>query len=494
MAQEILIGIDVGTSSIKAVAVDPAGRLVSDASSPMKVAVERPGWSEQHPEDWWRGTCEVLREIIDSLDEPIVLGVGLSGQMHSLVALDETLTPVRPAILWNDVRNSEQVERVRNLVAADQLLALTGNPALEGFTATKLMWMRDNEPELFSKVRKFCLAKDYIRLLLTGELRVEPSDASGTLVFDVAGSKKSSEMFDLLDLGSELLPDLVGSSELAGIITPEASSQTGVPIGVPVVGGGADNACAAVGAGVTRQGTGLVSVGTSGTLVIPSDTAVADPGMSIHLMRNATPDNWYLMGVVLSAGAALNWWRTVSGESDFESLVADAAETEIGAGGVTFLPYLSGERTPHADANARGTFIGMNVGTTRGHMTRAVIEGVTFALKDSFDLMGTMGVVPDHATAVGGGANSEFWLQMMSDAFGLPLESVGPAEGAPLGAAMLAAVGADVFETVEDAASLWLTSEKRVEPDSTATSLYAEEHSKYQELYADLKQTFADRA
>lgn len=494
MAQKILIGIDIGTSSIKAVAIDPAGKLVAEASSSMNVMVERPGWSEQRPEDWWTGTCAVLRQIVESLDSPDVLGIGLSGQMHSLIALDESFTPVRPAILWNDVRNSEQVEQVRSLVTPEQLLALTGNPALEGFTATKLMWMRENEPELFGKVRKFCLAKDYIRFLLTGDLQIEPSDASGTLVFDVAGSEKSGEMLELLDLEPELLPNIVGSSEIAGRITPEAAKQTGVAVGVPVVGGGADNACAAVGAGVTRQGTGLVSVGTSGTVVIPSDTPVTDPGMSIHLMRNATPDNWYLMGVVLSAGAALNWWRSVSGENDFESLVAEAVETEIGAGGVTFLPYLSGERTPHADANARGTFIGMNVGTTRGHMTRAVIEGVTFALKDSFDLMRTMGVVTDQATAVGGGATSNFWLQLMSDAFDLPLETVGPAEGAPLGAAMLAAVGAGVFETVEDAANSWLTSEKRVEPDSAATSMYAEEHGKYQELYVDLKETFADRA
>jgi xylulokinase len=492
MTQAAFIGIDVGTSSIKVVAVDPSGKLLAVAISPMSVDVKRPGWSEQNPEDWWRGTCSAIREVLSEIDSPEVLGVGLSGQMHSLIALNSSQQVVRPAILWNDVRSSAEAAYVRETVGNESLRRLTGNPSLEGFTVTKMLWMRNNEPDLYERISHMLLAKDYIRFRLTGELGSEPSDASATLLFDIVGSKWSNEMCDLLDIDSNVLPPIIESAQIAGGITKSAAAETGLAEGVPVVGGGADNACAAVGAGVVSAGDALFSVGTSGTVVAPTSLPVTDSGMRIHSMRHATPSTWYLMGVVLSAGAALDWWRKSSGGSGFDELVAEAATVEAGSGGVTFLPYLSGERTPHADANARGVFFGMHGGTERAHMTRAVMEGVSFALRDSLELMTALDVHPAEAVAVGGGASSATWLQMLSDVVDMPLRTVGPSEGAPLGAAMLAAVGTGEFSDVVGAGRAWLTDLESVTPDAAARVACDDAYGRYRALYPALREMFAD--
>ena len=494
MAQPIFLGIDVGTSSIKVVSVDPAGRLLASASSPMTVSVPRPGWSEQNPEDWWTGTCLAVRKVLADIDSPQVIGVGLSGQMHSLVALDKSDQVLRPAILWNDVRTGKEAAHVRETVGNESLRRLTGNPALEGFTATKLLWMRDNEPELYDRLAHMLLAKDYINFRLTGELATDPSDASGTLLYAVAEGSWSNEMCSLLDIDPGILPSIVGSSEITGSITSAAAADTGLPEGVPVVGGGADNACAATGAGVVSPGDALITVGTSGAVVAPTDRPVTDPEMRIHSMRHAVPNTWYLMGVVLSAGAALDWWRRTSGGDGFDELVADAAAVAPGAGGVTFLPYLTGERTPHADANARGVFFGMHGGVERAHMTRAVLEGVSFALKDSLSLMAALGVNPTEAVAVGGGASSPVWLQMLSDVLDLPLRTVGPSDGAPLGAAMLAAVGKGEYASAVEVGAEWLTDLDSVEPIANAPAVrdsYAAAYERFRALYPALKDSFA---
>ena len=430
MTQAAFIGIDIGTSSIKAVAVAPDGTLLSVGNSPMTVDVKHPGWSEQRPEDWWSGTCAAIQEALNGANSPEILGVGLSGQMHSLVPLNRSCEVVRPAILWNDVRSSREAAHVRETVGNESLRRLAGNPSLEGFTVTKLLWMQNNEPDLFANISHMLLAKDYIRYRLTGVLGSEPSDASATLLFNIAKSEWSDEMCALLDIDSGLLPPIIESAAIAGGVTGAAAAETGLREGVPVVSGGADNACAAIGAGVVAAGDALFSVGTSGTVVAPTESPVTDPGMRIHSMRHATPNTWYLMGVVLSTGAALDWWRKSSGSASFDELVAEAANTVPGSGGVTFLPYLTGERTPHADANARGVFFGMHGGTERAHMTRAVMEGVSFALRDSLELMTDLDVYPAEAVAVGGGAGSAMWLQMLSDVANLPLRTVGPSEGA----------------------------------------------------------------
>lgn len=492
MTQPAFIGIDVGTSSIKVIAVDPGGELIATASSPMTVAVPQPGWSEQNPQDWWSGTCSAIRSVLADIDSPQILGVGLSGQMHSLIAIDRSSEVIRPAILWNDVRTSAEAAFIREKIGNEALRRLTGNPSLEGFTATKILWMRANEPDLFDRISSLMLAKDYIRFRLTGELAVEPSDASGTLLFNVFNSTWSEEMCASLGIDKSLLPPIVGSSEIAGSITNIAATETGLAVGVPVVGGGADNACGAVGAGVVSAGDGLVSVGTSGTVVVPIDSPASDPEMRIHSMRHAVPDMWYLMGVVLSAGAALDWWRRSSGEASFNDLVEEASTVGAGSDGVTFLPYLTGERTPHADANARGVFFGMHGGTKRAHMTRAVMEGVSFALKDSVELMADLDARPSAAVAVGGGASSLEWLQMLSDVLNLPLRTVGPSEGAPLGAAMLAAVGAGEFPSVVEAGKEWLTGLVSVEPNDSVKTAYGDAYGRYRALYPALKNMFAE--
>ncbi|MBT3995076.1 MAG: xylulokinase [Chloroflexi bacterium] len=490
MTQPTFLGIDVGTSSIKVVAVDPSGKLLAVASSPMSVDVQRPGWSEQNPEDWWTGTCSAIRQALGEINSPEVLALGLSGQMHSLVPLDVSLNVVRPAILWNDVRSSAEAAYVRDTVGNESLRRLAGNPSLEGFTVTKLLWMRNHEPQLYEKISHMLLAKDYVRFRLTGELATDPSDASATLLFDIVNSRWSDEMCSMLDVDSALLPPIVESAEIAARVTSVAASETGLAVGVPVVGGGADNACAAVGAGVVSSGDALFSVGTSGTVVAPISQPSTDPGMRIHSMRHAVPNTWYLMGVVLSAGAALDWWRRSSGQASFDALVSEATEVEAGSGGVTFLPYLTGERTPHADANARGVFFGMHGGTERAHMTRAVMEGVSFALRDSMELMNELGVNPSEAVAVGGGASSSMWLQMLSDVVDLPLRTIGPSEGAPLGAAMLAAVGGGAFGDVVEAGKAWLTDLESVSPSVSVRGVYDDAYGRYRALYPALRGVF----
>ena len=490
MTQPMFLGIDVGTSSIKVIAVDPEGKLLAVANKPMSIDVQRPGWSEQNPVDWWAGTCLAIRQILSEINSPAVLAVGLSGQMHSLVSLDTSLNVMRPAILWNDVRSSAEATYVRETVGDASLRRLVGNPSLEGFTVTKLLWMRNHEPQLYENLSHMLLAKDYVRFRLTGELATDPSDASATLLFDIVNRRWSDEMCSMLDIDPGLLPRIVESAEIVATVTSVAATETGLAVGVPVVGGGADNACAAVGAGVVSSGDALFSIGTSGTVVAPISQPSTDPGMRIHSMRHAVPSTWYLMGVVLSAGAALDWWKRSSGKATFDALVSEATEVKAGSDGLTFLPYLSGERTPHADANARGVFFGMHVGTERAHMTRAVMEGISFALRDSMELMNELGVNPSDAVAVGGGANSSTWLQMLSDVVDLPLRTVRPFEGAPLGAAMLASVGAGAFVSVVDAGKAWLTSVESVQPRGSLRGVYDDAYGRYRALYPALHDLF----
>ena len=355
------------------------------------------------------------------------------------------------------------------------------------------MWMRSNEPELFDRLTHVLMPKDYIRFRLTDEIASDPSDASGTLLFDVAQSCWSDEMLLSLAIDSELLPTIVESSEIIGSVTRQAADQTGLKEGIPVITGGADNAMAAVGGGVHSPGGLLISLGTSGTVVAPTKSAEADPEMRIHVMRHVIPDTWYLMGVVLSAGAALDWWRRISGCADFDQLVREAGSAKVGSDGVTFLPYLTGERTPHADANARGVFFGIHSGTERAHMTRAVMEGVSFALNDSLQLIENFDVNISEAIAVGGGANSSMWLQMLSDVMNLPLRTLVPSEGAPLGAAMLASVGIGIFDNVSDVAGAWLTNFSITTPEVPLQQAYDDAYGRYRSLYPALEKIFSDQ-
>ncbi len=493
------LGIDVGTTAIKALVVDEHGAVVGEAESPLDVSVPRPGWAEQDPSDWWHGAVNAVRAACDQAGVREVTSIGLSGQMHSSVLLDESDRVLRPAILWNDVRTTAQCRSIADTVGTDGLRKLVGNPALEGFTAPKLLWVRDEEQDLFDRVRNVLLPKDYVRLLLTGEKVTEPSDAAGTLLFDVQRGRWSDEMIAALGLDPSILPPVQGSAGVTGQLTSSAAEALGLAQGTPVVGGGADNAAAAVGSGVVGQGTLQTSIGTSGAVVAPIEQPSVDPQMRIHSFNHAIDDTWYLMGVVLSAGAAFDWFRrTLSGPGatppTYDELTAEADSVSPGADGLTFLPYLTGERTPHADSNARGAFVGLHTGHHRGHLVRAVMEGVVYALRDSLELMRDLGVDATEAVAVGGGARSPFWRQMQADVLGVPVVTVGPSGGAPYGAAVLAATGSGAFSSVRDACQAWIRPLSRIEPSPETATAYTEAYARYRSLYPHLKPHFAGQA
>ena len=493
------LGIDVGTTAVKALVVDEQGTVVGEAESPLEVSVPRPGWAEQQPSDWWQGTVNAVRTACDQAGVREVSSIGLSGQMHSSVLLDGTDRVLRPAILWNDVRTTAQCRFITETVGMAGLRRLVGNPALEGFTAPKLLWVRDEEPDTFEQTRTVLLPKDYVRLLMTGEKATEPSDAAGTLLFDVQQGCWSDEMIAALQLDPSILPPMSGSASVTGELTAAAAESLGLAQGTPVVGGGADNAAAAVGSGVVGQGALQTSIGTSGAVVAPIEQPSVDPGMRIHSFNHAVDSTWYLMGVVLSAGAAFDWFRralTAPGGTPptYDVLTAEADSVPPGSDGLTFLPYLTGERTPHADSNARGAFVGMHTGHHRGHLVRAVMEGVVYALRDSLELMRDLGVDATEAVAVGGGARSTFWRQMQADVLDVPVVTVGPSGGAPYGAAVLAAVGSDAFPSVKEACQTWIRPLDRIEPSPETTTPYADAYHRYRSLYPHLKPHFADQA
>ncbi|MYA62581.1 MAG: xylulokinase [Dehalococcoidia bacterium] len=493
------LGIDVGTTAVKALVVNELGSVVGEAESPLEVSVPRPGWAEQNPSDWWHGTVHAVRAACAQADIREVESIGLSGQMHSSVFLDDSDTTLRPAILWNDVRTTVQCRLITDSIGKTGLRRLVGNPALEGFTAPKLLWMRDEQPHLFDRVRSLLLPKDYVRLLMTGEKATEPSDAAGTLLFDIRRGCWSEEMLDALQLDPAILPPVLPSTGVTGGLTTAAAEALGLRPGTPVVGGGADNAAAAVGSGVVGQGAMQTSIGTSGAVVAPIERPRVDPAMRIHSFNHAVADTWYLMGVVLSAGAALDWFRrALSGPSGmpptYDELTSEAAAVPPGADGLTFLPYLTGERTPHADSNARGVFAGMHTGHHRGHLTRAVMEGVVFALRDSLELMRRLRVDATEAVAVGGGARSSFWRRMQADVLGVPVVTVGPQGGAPYGAAVLSAVGSGGLASVEEACGAWIRPLDRIEPDPETAATYDEAYERYRKLYPRLKRHFSEQA
>jgi len=498
--ERFYLGIDVGTTAVKAVVVAESGTVLGEEEAALTVSTPRPGLSEQNPEDWWEACVAATRAACAALPSDAgISGIGLSGQMHTAVFLDAEDRVLRPAILWNDVRTTAQCRLITERVGSRGLRRLVGNPALEGFTAPKILWLRENEPDNFRRVRTVLLPKDYVRLRLTGERATEPSDAAGMLLFDIRRTRWSDEMLDLLDLDRAILPRVAGSAEVSGRLTAGAADEMGLRQGVPVVGGGADNAAAAVGAGVVVPGTLLVSTGTSGTVVAPVARPRVDPRMRVHAMNHAAEGTWYLMGVVLSAGAALAWFRRALAAHGgpppaYDELVAEAGAVPPGAEGLTFLPYLTGERTPHADATARGVFFGLHAGHTRGHLVRAVLEGVSFALRDSLDLVRKLGVDAREAIAVGGGARSPAWRQIQADIFEMPLVTVGPAGGAPHGAAMLAAAGTGAFRTVAEAAEAWLSVTGRTEPRPDTFAVYRAGHQRYRTLYRRLRALFAEAA
>jgi xylulokinase len=470
----ILVGLDVGTTGLKAVAISPSGEVLAKAEEEYSLSTPRPGWSEQDPEDWWFATEVVL----DALGVGEVAGIGLSGQMHGLVVLDRGGHVLRPAILWNDQRTGAECAEIEERVGLQRLIALTGNRALTGFTAPKLLWLRRNEPEVWSDVAHVLLPKDYVRLRLTGEHAIDVTDASGTLLFDVAGRRWSSEVIDALELEPSWLPQALES--------PEVSGRTAR--GTPVAAGAGDQAAGALGAGVDRPGPLSVQIGTSGVVFAALPEFQADSLARVHAFCHAVPGGWHAMGVTLSAAGSLRWLRdAVAPEASFEELTALAAHWQPGAEGLTFLPYLAGERTPHADPDARGAFVGLSLRHDRGALVRAVLEGVAFGLRDSLELLRELGTRPEVGRALGGGARSDLWLKIVASVLGIPLERVVVEEGAAYGAALLGGVAGGVFRDVHEAVASCVRVRDTIGPDPVWREEYERAYRRFRALYPALR-------
>jgi xylulokinase len=482
-----LIGLDVGTSGARAVAVDAdTGELIAEASSGFDLLTPRPGWTEQRPEDWWEGSRTAIAEVVGKIDGEIA-GLGLTGQMHGSVFLDRQDEVIRPALLWNDQRTGRQCEQITDTVGAEELVKAAGNPALTGFQAPKILWLRDEEPEHYERVSTVLLPKDYVRLMLTGEKATDASDASGTLLLDVARRRWSDELLGKLQIPREWLPEVKEGTEQAGAVRAEIAEQLGLPGGLPVAAGGGDNAAAAIGVAVAREGEVSSSVGTSGVVFAPTDEFKVDPSGRIHAFCHALPGAFHAMAVTLSAGGSLRWWRDTLGGHDFDALVAEAADVPPGAEGLVFLPYLTGERTPHLDPEARGAFVGLTVRHGRGHMTRAVMEGVVFSLRDGLEIMRGLGVRDDDVHAVGGGARSEMWRRLQADIYGRPVRRTLVDEGPAYGAALLAGVAGGEYADAHEAMERVRMHDDVTEPDPERARAYDELYAIYGSLYPALR-------
>lgn len=490
-----LLGIDVATSGTKALLIETSGDVVGQASTEYSFETPRPLWSEQDPALWWNGAIESIRQVLEDtgISGDAVKGVGLTGQMHGLVPLDAAGELIRPAILWNDQRTGEQCDEIRRRLGKEHLIQLTGNDALAGFTAPKILWMRQHEPELYYRISTILLPKDYVRYRLTGEYATDKAGAAGTLLVDLEERTWSDEVISALEIPRDWLPDMFEGPEVTGHITEQSASATGLAPGTPVVAGGGDQSAQAVGVGAVTEGTTALTLGTSGVVFAPTASPIVEPDGRLHAFCHAVPNRWHLMGVILSAAGSLRWYRDVFAPGEaYDELLAPAADISPGANGLIFLPYLTGERTPHPDPTARGAFVGMTVRHTRAHMTRAVLEGVAFGLRDSFELIQEMGLPIEEIRLSGGGTRSDIWRQILADVFDTELMGVNTTEGASYGAALLAGVGADIWPTIERACSETVSVTERTTPRTADNDRYADAYQEYRSLYPTLKQSFAD--
>jgi len=468
-----LVGLDVGTTGVKALALSPAGEVLARAEETYELSTPEPGWAEQDPEDWWRAAERALARLGGE-----ATAIGLSGQMHGLVVLDDRDRVLRPAILWNDQRTEAECAEIEERVGLRRLIQLTGNRALAGFTAPKLLWLRRNEPARYAHIAHILLPKDYVRLRLTGEHAIDVADASGTLLFDVARRRWSEEMLDALELDPAWLPRALESPEISG------TTDTGVP----VAAGAGDQAAAALGVGVDRPGPVSVVLGTSGVVFAALPEFAADPQARVHAFCHAVPGGWHAMGVMLSAAGSLRWLRGALGSRHgYDELTAAAADWPPGTEGATFLPYLTGERTPHADPHARAAFAGLTLRHDLGALVRAVLEGVAFGLRDSLELLRELGVDPHAGHASGGGARSELWLRILASVLGLPIRRAQTDEGSAYGAALLGGVAAGVFRDVQEAVAACVRLHDPVEPDPQWSAVYERGYRRFQLLYPALR-------
>ena len=488
------LGIDISTTGSKAIVIDERGAIRAAASSPHTLQSPQPLWSEQDPGQWWEAASASVRAALEQagLAGDNIAAVGLTGQMHGLVLLDEAGEVLRPAILWNDQRTQAQCDEIHARIGKEKFIQITGNVALTGFTAPKILWVQENEPEVYARIAHVLLPKDFVRYKLTGDMAMDKADGAGTVLMDLKARHWSSEILQALDISANWMPELYEGPEITGTVTSEAADRTGLPAGIPVVAGGGDQAAQAVGVGAIHEGIVALTLGTSGVVFATTSSPFIEPEGRLHAFCHSVPDRWHLMGVMLSAAGSLRWYRdTFAPGMDYDRLLEPAAEIAPGAEGLLFLPYLTGERTPYPDPLARGAFVGLTVRHTMPHLTRAVLEGVAFGLRDSFELMKNTGLASiDQVRISGGGAKSPLWQQILADVFNTDLVTVNTTEGAAFGAALLAAVGAGYWQNVDAACDATIRVTGQVNPDVKNTRRYEDRYEIYRELYPALKSSF----
>jgi xylulokinase len=498
VAAQYFLGIDTSTTSSKALLIDADGSVVAVTSSPHTLQIPQPLWSEQDPHEWWRAVSSSIRAILTKagIRSEQIAAIGLTGQMHGLVLLDAAGNVLRPAILWNDQRTQAQCDEIHARIGRKQFIQISGNVALTGFTAPKILWVQQNEPEVYAKAKHVLLPKDYIRFKLTGEYAMDKADGSGTVLFDLKSRTWSKEILDALAIDPTWMPPTFEGPEFTGQITPEAAAETGLKAGTPVVAGGGDQSAQAVGVGAVEPGVVALTVGTSGVVFATTPSALIEPDGRLHAFCHAVPGMWHFMGVMLSAAGSLQWYRdTLAPGVSFDDLLGEAEPVAAGSEGLQFLPYLSGERTPYPDPLARGAWIGLTLRHGRGHLTRSLLEGVSFGLKDSFTLIQQAGLGEiRQVRASGGGTKGALWRQILASVLEAELVTVNTAEGAAFGAALLAGVGAGTWKDVPSACKATVKLTGSTQPDPAQVETYRKAYPIYRGLYPALKPSFNQMA
>ncbi|HPO16888.1 MAG TPA: xylulokinase [Candidatus Hydrogenedentes bacterium] len=496
-----VLGLDVGTSGTKAIAMNAEGKLLASALVEYPLYSPKPNWAEQDPADWKRAAFDALKQLAGRINPREVKALGLTGQMHGSVFLDAKNQVLRNALLWCDQRTADQCAAITEKVGEKRLLEMVSNPALTGFTAPKILWLRDHEPALYDRLKKVLLPKDYIRFELTGEFATDVADASGTLLFDVKNRCWHKELMSVLGIDPEFMPASYEGPEITGYLSKDAAKKTGLPAGIPVVAGGGDQAAGGVGCGIVRTGVISASLGTSGVVFAFADTVSTDPEGRVHTFCHSVPGKWHVMGVMLSAGGALQWFRNTlcqseravgeqTGVDPYEYITAEAAQVPVGCEGLIFLPYLTGERTPHKDPYAKAAFLGLSLRHTKAYMARAVLEGVAFGMRDSLEIMRGMGITTSEVRASGGGARSSVWKQILADTGRVPMVTINVDEGPSYGAAILASVAAGMYANVEEACDAIIHETARLEPNPKNLAPYDQWFKEYQAAYQALAPSF----
>lgn len=485
-----VLGIDLGTSAVKTCLMNELGHIVDEASFSYKLYHEKPGYSEQQPNDWVVGVTQTIQEITSRFSDEVaqIIGISYSGQMHGLVLLDENGSVLRPAILWNDTRTTAQCAQIIKQVGKEKLLSITKNPALEGFTLPKLLWVKEHEPEIFRKAKHFLLPKDYVRYVMTSEMQMERSDAAGTLLLNIEKNEWSAEIAEAVGIDVAICPPLIDATTEVGPITAQFAAETGLHPNTKVYGGGADNACGAVGSGIVKSGKSMVSIGTSGVLLSYEEVSDKDFDGKVHYFNHAVTDAYYTMGVTLSAGHSLSWFKdTFAKDCSFDELLQGAEAIRAGSNGLLYTPYLVGERTPYADSNIRASFIGMDTAHTRAHFAKAVLEGITFSLRDTLEIFRASGKEINEIISIGGGAKNPMWLQMQADIFNATIYKLQNEQGPSIGACMIALVGSGLVASFEEAVEKCVAIDGKFEPNDENVKVYDEVYKVYKQIYAQTK-------